>query len=150
MNETDLGFCARQNRDVFDEVLAPYVSAKLEQVLSRLPRKGRSEWLDASGCVWCLFDDEAFLRSGELGRRLQAEQGDACAYQVYWSAGDVMMPRACDMRWVAERIVAESMRQLSASGYRCVEEEREVDGEMHLGVHFRKKLLRPLRKQKVL
>ena len=78
MNETDLDFCARHNRDAFDEVIAPYVSAKLEQVVSRLSSKGLLGWLDASGCVWCLFDDEVFLRSGELGRHLQAKQGDAC------------------------------------------------------------------------
>lgn len=138
MTEPDLNLCALHNRSVFDEVLAPYVTAKLEQVASRHSRGMRAGWFDASGCAWCLFDDERFARVGDAGRRLRDQQGENYPFQVYWSMGDVLMPRMCDARWVAERIATESMRQLSARGFRCVEEEREVDGETHLGVRFRK------------
>ncbi|MBR3159094.1 MAG: hypothetical protein IKF14_08315 [Atopobiaceae bacterium] len=137
----DLNMCASHNRRVFDEVLRPYVATKLEQVLSSLPHGTQSGWLDASGCVWCLFDDESFLRSGDAGRRQRAKQGEGCDLQVYWSMGDVVMPSACDARWVAERIAEEAVRQLSDGGYRCTLEEREVEGETHLGVRFRKRLL---------
>lgn len=141
MTEPDLNLCALHNRSVFDEVLAPYVATKLEQVISNHPHAMRTRWFDASGCVWCLFDDEHFARAGDAGRRLRDEQGEDCAFQVYWSMGDVVMPSVCDMRWVAERIATESMRQLSERGFRCVDEEREVDGETHLGVRFRKGIL---------
>ncbi len=141
----DLVSCASHNMEVFDKVLAPYVSVKLEQVVSKLPHGKARGWLDASGCVWCLFDDESFVRSGDAGRRLLAEKGKDCGLQVYWSMGDVLMPGTCDERWVAERIVEEAIRQLSNRGYRCAAEEREVDGETHLGVIFRKKLLSGLR-----
>lgn len=141
MKETDLSSCAEQNRKVFDRVLPGYVSTKLEQMLTRLPRGERSGWFDASGCVWCLFDDEGFVRSGDEGRRLRDERGEACPVQVYWSMEDVVMPRACDEWWVAERIAAEAVRQLCAQGYRCATEEREAEGAMHLGVRFRRRLL---------
>lgn len=141
MEEHDLCLSAERNRKVFDDVLASYVTTKLERVLSQLPRKARSGWFDASGCVWCLFDDEGFTCSGDAGRRLRDEQLGGCSLQVYWSMGDVMMPEECDERWVAGRIAAEAERQLSAQGYRCATEEREVDGEIHLGVRFRKRLL---------
>ena len=141
MRELDLGLCADQNRRIFDDVLAPYVTTKLEQVLARLPRGQHAGWLDASGCVWCLFDDESFMRSGDSGRRLREEQGDSCPLQVYWSMEDVVMPGTCDERWVAERIAAETQRQLSSRGYRCTIEERTEEGGPHLGVRFRKKLL---------
>lgn len=142
MDNPDLGSCASHNRQVFDEVLGSYVATKLEQVVSRHPRGTAWGWFDASGCVWCLFDGEDFWRSGDAGRRACAEQGDSCALQVYWSMGDVVMPGACDPRWVAERIVQESLRQLSGRGYRCMAEEREVEGETHLGVRFRKRIWR--------
>ena len=93
MKETDLSSCAEQNRKVFDRVLPGYVSTKLEQMLTRLPRGERSGWFDASGCVWCLFDAEAFARSGDQGRHLRDEAGDASPVQVYWSMEDVVMPR---------------------------------------------------------
>lgn len=142
MDKTDLGICAVRNREVFDEAIGPYVTAKLEQVVFGRPRAARSGWFDASGCVWCLFDSESFLRSGDDGRRLRAEWGEGCAIQVFWSMGDVVMPDECDERWVAERIVEEATRQLCARGYRCVPEEREAEGQMHLGVRFSKGLLR--------
>ena len=137
----DLIACASRNREVFEDVLAAYVSTKLEQVLSRLAPGARSGWFDASGCVWCLFDDERFERVGDAGRRLRDEQGDSCPLQVYWSMGDVVMPQPCDERWVAERIAVEARRQLSKRGYKCVPEERLAEGSMHLGVCFRKRLL---------
>ena len=141
MGEADLRSCADQNQRVFDSVLASYVATKLKQVLAQLPRSSRSGWFDASGCVWCLFDDEGFVRSGDEGRRLRDEAGDASPVQVYWSIEDVVMPRACDERWVAERIAAEAVRQLCAQGYRCATEEREAEGAMHFGVRFRRRLL---------
>ena len=141
MDEHDLYLSAERNRDVFEDVLASYVATKLERVLSQLPRKVRSGWFDASGCVWCLFDAEEFVRSGDAGRRLRNEQDGECSLQVFWSMGDVLMPRDCDERWVAGRIVTEATKQLSAKGYRCAADEREVDGEEHLGVRFRKRLL---------
>lgn len=142
MTEPALHACARQNRATFDDVLAPYVATKLERVLSQLPHGARRGWFDASGCVWCLFDDEGFVRSGDAGRRMRDEQGASCDLQVYWSIEDVMMPGACDERWVAEQIAAEAVRQLSSRGYRCMLEEREAEGATHLGVRFRRKLLR--------
>ena len=141
MAEPDLRACADHNRAVFDEILAPYVATKLERVLSQLPRGSRSGWFDASGCVWCLFDDEGFARSGDAGRQLRDERDGGCDLQVYWSMGDVMMPGACDERWVAERIAEEATRQLSSRGYRCTREEREAEGATHLGVRFRRRLL---------
>ena len=93
MEKTDLSSCAERNRKVFDDVLLGYVATKLEQVLARLPRGKRSGWFDASGCVWCLFDADAFARSGDQGRRLRDEVGDACPVQVFWSMEDVVMPR---------------------------------------------------------
>lgn len=141
MEEADLSLCAEHNRRVFDDALASYVAMKLDQVLARLPTGQRSGWFDASGCVWCLFDDEGFTRAGDAGRRLREERGDACPLQVYWSMGDVVMPRICDERWVAERIAMEAERQLSTCGYRCMIENREEEGEVHLGVRFRKRLL---------
>lgn len=142
MGEHDLGLCASHNRKVFDQVLGPYVAMKLEQVVYKGSHEARAGWFDASGCVWCLFDGEDFARSGDAGQQVRAEQGDGCPFQVYWSMGDVVMPGACDARWVAERIVDESVRQLSERGYRCIPEEREAEGEVHLGVRYRKRLLR--------
>ena len=133
--------CASRNREVFEDVLEAYVSTKLGQVLSRLEPRARSGWFDASGCVWCLFDDERFERVGDAGRRLCDERGEGYPLQVYWSMGDVVMPQPCDERWVAERIAAEARRQLNERGYRCVPEERLAEGSMHLGVRFRKRLL---------
>lgn len=141
MGERELRACAERNRTVFDEVLASYVATKLGRVLSQLPHGSRSGWFDASGCVWCIFDDEGFERSADEGRRLRKERGGECPLQVYWSMGDVMMPEACDERWVAERIAAEAVRQLAARGYRCTIAEREEDDQTHLGVRFRKRLL---------
>lgn len=140
MEEFDLRVYADQNRKVFDDVLASYVATKLGQVLPRIPRTKRTGWFDASGCVWCLFDAEGFTRSGDAGRRLREEQGKACDLRVYWSMGDVVMPGACDERWVAERIAEEAVWQLSSQGFCCTTEERTVDGETHLGVHFQKTL----------
>lgn len=137
----DLIACANKNREVFDDVLAAYVSTKLEQVLSRLAPRARSGWFDASSCVWCLFDDERFERVGDAGRRLRDERGEGCPLQVYWSMEDVVMPQPCDEQWVAECIAAEARRQLSERGYRCVPEERVTEGSMRLGVRFRKRLL---------
>ena len=124
MGEHELRACAERNREVFDDFLAPYVATKLGRVLSQLPHGARSGWFDASGCVWCLFDDEGFERSGDGGRRLRDERGGECPLQVYWSMGDVMMPASCDERWVGRRIAAEAERQLSARGYRCAVAER--------------------------
>ena len=140
MEEPDLCVCADQNRKVFDEVLASYVATKLGQVLPRVPRGKRTGWFDASGCVWCVFDDEGFARSGDAGRRLRDERGKDYDLQVYWSMGDVLMPDVCDERWVAARIAAEAERQLCDRGYKCELEEREEEGTTHLGVRFRKKL----------
>ena len=142
MGEPELGLCAKHNQRVFERVLASYVATKLEQVLSQVPRGARAGWLDASGCVWCLFDDEGFVRSGDSGRRLRDELGESCDLQVYWSMGDVVMPGTCDERWVARRIAAEVEQQLASRGYHCAIEEREEEGGTHLGVRFRRKLLR--------
>lgn len=141
VGESDLGFCACHNRDVFDEVLGLYVAIKLEQVVYTHSHDARSGWFDASGCVWCIFDNEGFLRSGDAGRRLLSKEGESCAFQVYWSVGDVVMPGACSTRWVAERIIDEAMHQLSSRGYRCVPEKRKVEDEVHLGVRYNKGLL---------
>lgn len=140
--EHELRIAAERNRKVFDEVLASYVAAKIDRILSLLPHGARTGWFDASGCVWCLFDDEGFARSGDDGHRMHDELGGECPLQVYWSMGDVMMPGECNVRWVAERISDEAIRQLRSRGYQCVTEKREVDGEEHLGVRFRKRLLR--------
>ena len=142
MEEPDPISCADRNRRVFENVLAPCVTTKLEQLLPRLPQGSRgSSWFDASGCVWCLFDDEGFERCGDAGRRLREGCGDTCGVQVYWSMGDVVMPGECDERWVAKRIAAEARRQLASRGYRCETEVRETEGEEHLGVRFRRRLL---------
>lgn len=137
MSNLDLGSCAEHNRMTFDEVLGPYVATKLGQTIPSRPRGMRVGWFDASGCVWCVFDDERFLRSGDAGRRLRDEQGEACTLQVYWSMEDVVMPGACGTRWVAERIAEEAIHQLSSRGYCCATEERVAEGETHLGVRFR-------------
>ena len=132
----ELHASAGANRATFDLVLGLYVRGKLQQVMSRLSHGGRRGWFDASGCVWCLFDDERFCRSGEEGRQLREERGDACDLQVYWSMGDVLMPRECDERWVAERIAAEACRQLGEQGYACATEWRDTAEGRHLGVAF--------------
>lgn len=137
MDEPRLAIIASKNQSTFNEVLSAYVAIKLERVLQLLPHGSRTGWFDASGCVWCLFDDKKFVRSGDAGQRLREEQGEACALQVYWSMGDVVMPSACDERWVAERIAQEAMLQLRERGYRCRLEEREVEGGSHVGVRFR-------------
>ena len=132
----ELRSSASENRATFDLALGQYVRSKLRQVMSRLPHGGRQGWFDASGCGWCLFDDERFDRSGEEGRRLREECGDACDLQVYWSMGDVVMPRECDERWVAERIATEASRQLEGQGYACTTEWRDTAEGRHLGVAF--------------
>lgn len=141
VSNPDPSSCAEQNLRVFDMVLESYVTMKLEQTMARLPHGARAGWLDASGCVWCVFDDERFLRSGDAGRRLRDEQGEDCGLQVYWSMEDVVMPGMCDARWVAERIAEEATRQLRGRGYRCATEERQAEGKTHLGVRYRKTLL---------
>ena len=129
---------AAQNRRVFDQVLAGYVRMKLAQVM---PRMGKQGWFDASGCVWCLFDDERFVRSGSAARELREQGQQGFDLQVYWSIEDVVMPSGCDERWVAVQIVHEAVRQLGEQGYRSAVEERTVEGERHLGVRFHRGLL---------
>lgn len=127
---------AQRNREAFDEVLPAYVSLKLTGVARALDRGARSAWLDASGCVWCVFDDPAFIRSGN-GTDAHVETGEGeHGLQAFWSMGDVMMPGECDVAWVAERIAREAMLQLRRLGYHRRLQFREVEGERHRGVLF--------------
>lgn len=132
----ELHEAALRNVRVFEEVLAAYVAGKLDQVLRRA---GRTGWFDASGCVWCLFDDPGFVRSGDAARVARERDGQTFGLQVYWSMGDVIMPGECDEHWVAERIACEAERQLDSLGYRHVREERMTEEGMHMGVAYRKR-----------
>lgn len=131
MDRAGLRVCSLRNRLTFEKALGPYVTAKLEQTLQR-----GEKWLDASGCVWCLFDDEAFMRSGSLAHELRDDPASGFDLQVFWSMEDVVMPHECDERWVARRIVEEVQRQLEEQGYRVEPEERAAEGERHLGVRI--------------
>lgn len=142
MNTGELRVCSLRNRLTFEKVLAPYVRIKIEQAERMRARGARGRrlpegWLDASGCVWCVFDDPSFLRSGSVAHELRDAADGGFDLQVYWSMEDVVMPHECGERWVAERIATEATRQLEAAGYRCTVEERVVEGEPHLGVSFR-------------
>lgn len=131
MDRAGLRVCSLRNRLTFEKALGPYVTAKIEQTL------GRGEgWLDASGCVWCLFDNGAFERSGSLARELRDDPTSGFDLQVFWSMEDVVMPRECDERWVARRIADEAQRQLGERGYRAELEERMAEGGRHLGVRI--------------
>lgn len=133
MDQVALYDCARHNRQVFDEALVTYVDAKLSQVTPKLTQGERNVWLDATACVWCLFDDERFVRSGNLASELRSQDPtfDLC---VFWSFEDVCMPSGSDCDWVAERIVDESLRQLRQQGLHCRPQTRIVEGEPHRGV----------------
>lgn len=130
------------NREVLERVLAPYVALKIENVARSLDRGERNAWLDASGCVWCLFDDPAFLRCGSEATALKETLGEGFDLQVFWSMGDVVMPQECDIAWVADRIADESMLQLHKLGYHRGRQSREVEGERHEGILFAKTLAR--------
>lgn len=136
MDIDELRRYAARNREVFDQVLAPYVALKIAGVARSLERGESSAWLDASGCVWCLFDDPAFMRSGSEATTLKNALGDDFDLQIFWSMGDVVMPRKCDAAWVAKRILVEAMLQLPRLGYHRVRQRRMVDGELHDGVLF--------------
>ncbi len=134
----ELHEAAERNRFAFERALAKHVRLKLTNTLERHDGSKRAGWFDATGCVWCLFDDEAFARSGTAGREAQAAAGNAFDLQLFWSVEDVLMPVGCDERWVAERIAAEATRQLEAQGFLCKPEEREPDKGLHLGVAYRR------------
>lgn len=134
MDRAGLRVCSLRNRLTFEKALGPYVAAKIAQTLQR-----GEDWLDASGCVWCLFDDEAFERSGGLAHELRDDPASGFDLQVFWSIEDVVMPRECDERWVARRIAGEAQRQLEERGYRAKLEERTAEGERHLGVRIRRR-----------
>lgn len=138
IDRDDLRRCASCNREVFERVLAPYVALKIENVARSLTRGSRNAWLDASGCVWCVFDDPGFVR---LDCGAVAQEGDM-GLQVFWSMGDVVMPQECDAAWVAKRIADEAMLQLRALGYHRRRQRREVEGERHEGVLFAKTITR--------
>lgn len=142
MDIVELRQQADRNLETFNKVLNPYVSLKIESAAHQLKRGARNAWLDASGCVWCLFDDPAFLRSGNEASTLKEELGDELGLQVYWSMGDVVMPPECSPSWVAQRILEEAMKQLSELRYHRKTLAREVDGERHEGVIFAKTLFR--------
>lgn len=125
-----------RNRATFERVVGPYVSLKLADKIARRGNTTRKSWFDASGCVWCLFDDEGFVRSGCAGRDAKAAEGDAFDLQVFWSLEDVLMPAECDERWVAGRIADDAMRLLTEQGFRCKLEERMTGEGRHLGVRF--------------
>lgn len=134
MDRAGLRVCSLRNRLTFEKALGPYVEAKIAQTLQR-----SEEWLDASGCVWCLFDDEAFMRSGSLAHELRDDPTNGFDLQVFWSMEDVVMPHECDERWVARRIADEAQRQLGERGYHAELEERATEGERHLGVRIRRR-----------
>lgn len=141
MEYPELERCADVNREAFEETLPSYVAAKLAQVTPALEEDERQTWLDATGCVWCVFDDPRFLRSGDEGRAVRAacpQDFDLC---LYWSFGDVVMPGGCDERWVVERIVEEALRQLPALGLAGRREARVVDGASHEGLRITRRLL---------
>ena len=137
---------ALRNRAAFEATLAEYVAQKLAYPLKRLAQGERELWFDATDCIWCVFDDPAFERHDDVAAQLREAAGnDAAAsgagapsLQVFWSMGDVVMPPQCDATWVARQIAGEAARQLTVQGYRCSLQEREVDGETHVGVAVRR------------
>ena len=133
---------AAYNREVFDRVLAPYVAAKITNVAHALDHGAHNVWLDASGCVWCLFDGPDFMRSGDEAQALTETQDDSLDLQVFWSLGNVVMPGACDAQWVAKRIAQEALRQLPKLGFHRRMQSREIEGERHEGVLFAKTIFR--------
>lgn len=137
MDRAGLRVCSLRNRLTFEKALGPYVETKIAQTLQR-----GEGWLDASGCVWCLFDDETFERSGGLAHELRDDPASDFDLQVFWSIEDVVMPHECDERWVARRIADEAQRQLEERGYRAELEERATEGERHLGVRIRRRGMR--------
>lgn len=143
--------CALGNRATFDAVLEAYVRQKLAYYLKRLGQGEREVWFDATDCVWCVFDDPAFERHGDVREQLRAlgeaaggPSADANAtdgLQIYWSLGDIVMPVECDTVWVAHRIAEEVVRQLEGQGYRCLLVERAVEDETRVGVLVRRAAL---------
>jgi len=142
MGDPELDEYARRNREVFDRALAPYVAAKLEQTTRRLSLRTHSAFFDASGCVPCLFDDERFLRSGNMATDAQA-RGECEEYCVFWSFADIIMPPGCDEDWVAEQIADEAIRQAKQAGLRARRQTRVVEGTEHIGVLVSRRLLAP-------
>lgn len=142
MDNDELMRHASDNRRVFEQVLEPYVALKIANVAHLLERGARNAWLDASGCVWCVFDDPAFTRldSGKVACGEDREDGPGL--QVFWSMGDVVMPPECDAAWAAKRIADEAMRQLPKLGFHRRKQAREVDGERHEGILFAKSIFR--------
>ena len=136
---------AEHNRVTFDATLEGYVGQKLAYPTKRLGQGERELWFDATDCVWCVFDDPAFERYEDVRTDLRAsgDEGSSSGsdedhdLQIYWSLGDVVMPAACDVAWVARRIADEAVRQFRLQGYRCMLQERMVDGEPHVGVSVR-------------
>lgn len=141
MEYRELARCADLNREAFDEALPSYVAAKLAQVTPALEAGERRVWLDATDCVWCVFDDPRFRRSGDEARELRKacpREFDLC---LYWSFGDIVMPAGCDERWVAVRIVEEALGQVRASGLAGRRGTRDVSGVAHEGLHIGRRLL---------
>ena len=141
MGYRELERCADVNREAFDEALPSYVATKLAQVTPALEAGERQVWLDASGCVWCIFDDPRFLRQGDEARAVREASPQDFNLCLYWSFGDIVMPCGCDERWVAGRIVEEALRQLPALGLRGRGETRTVDGAAHEGLLIARRLL---------
>ena len=120
---------------------------KLVHPVKRLTQGERELWFDATECIWCVFDDPAFERceEGSISTRdgggtaaTSQCAGDSRGLQVYWSLGDVVMPRDCDPAWVAQRIADEAVRQFERRGFRCSPVERLVDGDPHVGAIVRR------------
>ena len=83
--DKDLAASAAANAEVFEDALVPYVKTKVVWATD----KASSGWLDCTGCIWCVFDDERFIRQ-DLS---DDERHDpALPYRLYWSIGDVCMP----------------------------------------------------------
>lgn len=143
----ELAQVAQRNRKAFDETLEAYVGQKLSHPVKRLTQGERELWFDATECIWCVFDDPAFVRceEGSAGTRAERDAaaagqdaGDSRGLQVYWSLGDVVMPPDCNPAWVAQRIAEEAVRQFERRGFRCSPGERLVDGEPHVGAIVRR------------
>ena len=81
----ELQEAAERNRFAVERALAKHVRLKLTDTLERHDGSKRAGWFDATGCVWCLFDDEAFARPGTAGREAQAAAGNAFDLQLFWS-----------------------------------------------------------------
>ena len=139
MERETLNDYALRNREVFDLALPIYVEQKLTQALGEFDKTDGCIWLDATACVWCLFDDERFVRSGNLASEIKARDA-SFGLCVFWSFGDVCMPSGCDRDWVAKCIVHEGKRQLRALGLHAMSKTRTVERERHKGLFASRRL----------